>query len=833
MSSRDSSEASSGSEVNEEDSASSVGSDQDEDSSTPDPSSRVILPHHDPAIHAHSRDASISECNAPKGIDPVQGGSVVPVSSPVEVPSVAHNHPPTKAAKPKSRNRGGSKRRGLGDPIKQAKIRALVRAHNISCIGILETKINQSLFEKISIGLLPGWVWTANYNYSPRERIWIGWKPYEVDLQVISLSSQVIHGHIRVLALNKTCFFSVVYGEHTFTARRSLWADLIRSSVPFEAEPWLVAGDFNAIRFDSDRMGSSNTWIPAFDEFGHCLDQAGLDDLRYIGHRFSWATSSGASRKLRKIDRALVWDSCIGGTPMYVLCQKLKLLKGRLRQLNRDSFSDISARTSQARAELLATQDALVLDPFNSDLAILEKDHLQKSGLWWIEPSVLIKFSLSREVTALEIRNAFFSLAKGKAPGPDGFNVDFFTSSWETVGPSVVLAIKDFFRSGSLLKEINTTILTLVPKIPNALSMNDFRPIACCNSVYKCITKILANRLASVLPSIISNSQNAFVKGRRIGDNILLAQELFAGFHHDPYRPKCAIKVDFQKAYDTVDWAFLEMVLQTFGFPQLFVKLIMECVTSPKFSISINGELHGFFSSDRGIRQGDPMSPYLFTLVMEVLSGILNTCAWCPGFKYFWRCKPVGLTHLFFADDVLLFVEGNTTSTTLLKEGLDLFSKWSGLKPNVNKSEIYLSGGSAEIRGQIRNVFGFNEDSSFGRARTLVLVELESPSVMYASLKRKVAWSPDRFVWKGHSTGVFFVVSAWEQIRICKPIVPWSSFVWDQSIVPRNQPLFVPALRQHLAKLIRDRGLSLKPVEDNPRNRRIQVNWGISPTIFD
>ncbi|KAI3426756.1 GRAS domain-containing protein [Psidium guajava] len=302
-----------------------------------------------------------------------------------------------------------------------------------------------------------------------------------------------------------------------------------------------------------------------------------------------------------------------------------------------------------------------------------------------------------------------FSLATGKALGPDGFNVEFFKETWDITGHLVTAAIKEFFPSGNLLKEINSTIIALIPKIPNASKMGDFRPISCCNTVYKCITKILANRIAAVIPSVINPSQSAFVKGRRISDNILIAQELFSGFHLNPYSPKCAIKVDFQKAYDTVNWDFLELVLLAFGFPRLFADLVMECVRSPKFSISINGELHGFFSSGRGIRQGDPMSPYLFTLVMETFSGILDGQATLPGFKFFWRCKPTRLTHLFFADDVLLFSEANMESVTLLKDGLQKFTAWSGLNPNDHKSEIYYSGKSIALKNQLLEFLGFAE----------------------------------------------------------------------------------------------------------------------------
>lgn len=173
-------------------------------------------------------------------------------------------------------------------------------------------KVNPSLFANISMGLVPGWLWTSNYNFSPRGRIWIGWNPRSVDLVVHSMSSQVIHGYLRMLNLNKTCFFSVVYGEHTFVSRRALWSELVQSGALFLTHPWLVDRDFNAIRDNSDRLGISNAWIPAFDEFRTCLAQAGLDDLRYIGHRFTWSASSGVLRKQRKIDRVLIneqWSS--------------------------------------------------------------------------------------------------------------------------------------------------------------------------------------------------------------------------------------------------------------------------------------------------------------------------------------------------------------------------------------------------------------------------------------------------------------------------------------------------------------------------------------------
>lgn len=317
--------------------------------------------------------------------------------------------------------------------------------------------------------------------------------------------------------------------------------------------------------------------------------------------------------------------------------------------------------------------------------------------------------SLARLVSEFEIRNTFFSLACGKALGPNGFGMEFFKHNWEIVGLLVLEAIKNFFTSGRLLRELNNTILVLVPKVPNASLVNDYRPIVCCNTIYKYITKVLTNRVAKVLLDVINQSQNAFVKGRRIRDHILLAQELFTGFYLDSYSSKCVVKVDFQKVNDMVDWDFLELVLYAFGFLDQLIQLIMVCVRTPKYSISLNGDLHGFFPSGHGLRQGDPISPYLFTLVIEVFLGILSLRARQPGFLYFWRCKALKFSHLFFADDVFLFCEADMAYISLLKEGLDTFSTWSGLRPNTNKSEVFLVRGSAPLWSQILHAFGFHE----------------------------------------------------------------------------------------------------------------------------
>ncbi|KAL0455426.1 UNVERIFIED_CONTAM: LINE-1 reverse transcriptase [Sesamum latifolium] len=232
---------------------------------------------------------------------------------------------------------------------------------------------------------------------------------------------------------------------------------------------------------------------------------------------------------------------------------------------------------------------------------------------------------LVQSVTPGEIKQAVFDIDESKAPGPDGYSSGFFKAAWPIVGEEVTRAIMEFFVTGRLLKQVNSTLILLIPKVNTPTVVAEFWPISCCNVLYKVITKILVQRMRGILDKLISPSQNAFVPGRSIGENILLAQELFNGYNQQHLPPRCALKVDLRKAYDTVEWDFLSAVLALFGFPKQFILWIEECVTMPSFSVCLNGSPHGFFRGARGLRQGDPMSPYLFVLVMEVLTLYSNS----------------------------------------------------------------------------------------------------------------------------------------------------------------------------------------------------------------
>lgn len=192
---------------------------------------------------------------------------------------------------------------------------------------------------------------------------------------------------------------------------------------------------------------------------------------------------------------------------------------------------------------------------------------------------------LVKEVTDQEIKDALDGIGNDKAPGPDGYNSWFFKKSWSVTSPSVLAAVKEFFTTGQLLQQLNHTVLALIPKSHHATEVGDFRPIACCNVLYKLISKIIATRLAAVLDSIIDLAQSAFVEGRNISDNVHLAEGLLRQYERKITTPKCCLKVDLRKAYDSVDWGFLNDMLLGLGFPPLFTEWVMKCVSTTSYSL--------------------------------------------------------------------------------------------------------------------------------------------------------------------------------------------------------------------------------------------------------
>ena len=269
------------------------------------------------------------------------------------------------------------------------------------------------------------------------------------------------------------------------------------------------------------------------------------------------------------------------------------------------------------------------------------------------EGAALVKpFSLDK------VKAAVWDCESFKCPGPDGINFGFIKDFWDIMRDDVMRFLVEFHRNGRLAKGINSTFIALIPKVESPQRLSDFRPISLVGSLYKILSKVLANRLRSVMDFVISDSQSAFIKGRQILNGILVANEVIDEAHKHK-REMILFKVDFEKAYDSIDLGYLDEVMLKMGFPTLWRKWIKECTGTATASVLVNGSPTDEFTLGRGLRQGDPLSPFLFLLAAEGFHVLMESMVANNLFTGY-RVGPSGTTvvsHLQFADDTLLLGE--------------------------------------------------------------------------------------------------------------------------------------------------------------------------------
>ncbi|XP_056698136.1 uncharacterized protein [Spinacia oleracea] len=362
---------------------------------------------------------------------------------------------------------------------------------------------------------------------------------------------------------------------------------------------------------------------------------------------------------------------------------KLKKVKLALKELNRSGFPDIQAADLQAYHDMVTAHNAMHLHPADQTLADAE---IIAEKAAWLKDGDENTSLFHQSIKARNVHNQVYSIHDMDGVWRDNptdisqaFS-NYYTDLLGTThtdrrhvlrhivhsGPMVTDAHRAILNApyttaevkkalfsipgqGKLLKELNHTVITLIPK-----------------------TKSPKN----ILPDLIIENQGGFVHGKYIVHNIMVVQDLVKQYGRKSAKPSCMMKIGLQKAYDTVDWEFLKEMLVHLGFPSDFLALVMECVFTPKFSLMLNGTMHGFFKSERGLRQGDPMSPLLFVLCMEYLSRILNRMSEFPQFQFHPRA-------------------------------FELFSASSGLLANKQKSSIYCCDMSENDITRVVNVSGF------------------------------------------------------------------------------------------------------------------------------
>ncbi|XP_074278588.1 uncharacterized protein LOC141602180 [Silene latifolia] len=257
----------------------------------------------------------------------------------------------------------------------------------------------------------------------------------------------------------------------------------------------------------------------------------------------------------------------------------------------------------------------------------------------------------------------------------------------------------------------------------------------------------------------------------------MLTQSLVKGYGQKGISPRCLIKVDIKKAFDSLQWEFIDKMFQYYNFPPQFKIWILGCITSTWFSLKINGDRVGFFQGAGGLRQGDPLSPFLFVMSMEILSRILRQIHKQPQVSYHPKCGPVRLNHLIFADDLMLFVRGDIPSVAAVTHALDMFASMSGLYANPEKTNIYMGGVQDVIKQGILQATGFKEGDFPFRYLGVPLNDGKLNKSMFADLLNRVQkalqhWSTHKLSYAGKISLLNSVILGMEQYWCSTLLIP-------------------------------------------------------------
>ncbi|GKB29168.1 putative RNA-directed DNA polymerase [Tanacetum coccineum] len=336
-----------------------------------------------------------------------------------------------------------------------------------------------------------------------------------------------------------------------------------------------------------------------------------------------------------------------------------------------------------------------------------------------------------------------------KAPGSDGFTFKLLKKHWDVFSSDIISYVKEFETKEFIPKGCNSSFIDLVLKVDEPVSLNDYRPISLIGCQYKIIAKLLANRLVKVISSVISEVQTAFIKGRQIIDGHLIVDEIISWAKHTK-RKMFFLKVDFEKAIDSLNWSFLDSIMTQMGFSIKWKNWISACLNSSYASVLVNGSPTPEFKIEKGLRQGDPLSPFLFILAIKALNVVLEEA---KSRHFFWGIdvgsNRVHISHLQFADDAIILGEWSHVNVKNLSRILTCFHLASGLKVNFNKSKFFGVGVTNNELTSLASTVGCQ--SSHFPCNYLGLP-------IGANMSRSSNWSPliDRFhkqisMWKANS----------------------------------------------------------------------------------
>ncbi|GJR87109.1 RNA-directed DNA polymerase, eukaryota, reverse transcriptase zinc-binding domain protein [Tanacetum coccineum] len=546
---------------------------------------------------------------------------------------------------------------------KQKEVKRFIYEEKLQVFSVIETRVKIPKLAKICSRIFGQWEWVSNARCCISGcRIVVGWNPDVVRMMVIQESKQQMLCLIENIKDHSKVFCSFIYASSSSYERRELWKELDTTKNSIRDNPWIQMGDFNAFAIFHPFLVSDHSPTVLVIPNAVSKKKRSFKFANFVAEKEDF---------LPMVEQS--WNEKVNGCNMFRVVKRNKL-KDAQNAVNEQPYDNerkrIAAVVLNDYNEAMVDEDKLLF--LNGQSVAVERNdvvteflkHFEKflgqsqhveplgelEGIFTNTLSHEEALDMVKDVTDKETKNAMFDINDYKAPRPDGYSACFFKKAWAVIGKDVCQAVKDFFENGKLLKEINSTLIALIPKVAQPNNVTEFRPIACCNVIYKCISKILTSRIKNGLNKSVNLNQSAFIHGRSIQDNILLTQELLKGYNRKGGSKRCSLKIDIAKAYDTVSWEFLRNILR--------IK----------------------------IQQAQ-------------------------NFKYHAGCKEMKLTHLCFADDLSVLCHGSAESVIVIKEALDLFSKVLGLKPNMNKSTIYFSNVDIGEKCRILNIMPYQVGS--------------------------------------------------------------------------------------------------------------------------
>nr|GEX13007.1 RNA-directed DNA polymerase, eukaryota [Tanacetum cinerariifolium] len=569
-------------------------------------------------------------------------------------------------------------RSGLNPKTKKDWVRELCVSHKVNFLSLQETKMEAMNFFDIK----KCWGNFA-FEYAFSESIGLSggilciWNPSVLKNSSTTVSDYFVIVRGEWIPNGKSLLIISVYAPQEFTEKKMLWDYLNHVIINWKGEV-IIMGDFNEVRYKNERFGSVFN-VQGAKAFNSFIANLNLDEIPLGGCSYTWCHGSASKMNSYRI----IVRSCYGNLIMIMglfpfgfsitslkwrtLTRLSMMLGAKTRQsiTNRKRILqqelgklDITIDNGKATEEDLlhrmeicnsiqdldklhimeVAQKAKVKWAIEGDEnskfyhGILNKKRNQfairgvmKDSLWEEKPKVVLY--LETEVSIEEIKKVVWDCGTDKAPGPDGFTFGFYKQFWGLIESDVVAAVKYFFQTGSFYNGCNSSFITLIPKIPDAKLVKDFRPISLIGSLYKIITKILANRIMLVLGDLVNEVQSEFVADRQILDGPFILNEVYQ-WCKEKKKQSFIWNVDFEKAYDSVRWDYLHDVLRKFGFGDRWCGWIYECLRTSRGSVLVNGS---------------PTEEFQFFKVSKEKSGLGVSSLYALNraliFKWVWRFK--------------------------------------------------------------------------------------------------------------------------------------------------------------------------------------------------